>query len=219
MAAIKSKSINVLKSGIAAHKPAMTGILNSRGMTATAHQSSNPTTSRATDTTTPFFSSPSTSTFTPVQSKGIPITDAMTQRSSNPFDALVNSLTSTLTTTPPTSPTLLRNLSSLMRNYTSNLDHWSKYAHANPQKAYTRNLVFEVPGVFNLLILVWTPGCGSPIHDHADAHCLMKVLKGTLREQRFAMPKGNSSGPLQEFADLRFGEGKVAYIADTVCLP
>jgi cysteine dioxygenase len=66
-----------------------------------------------------------------------------------------------------------------MRAYESNPLHWSKYAHANPDKQYTRNLVCEVPGVFNLLLLVWTPGKKSPVHDHADAHCLMKV--GLLR--------------------------------------
>jgi len=25
------------------------------------------------------------------------------------------------------------------------------------------------------LILVWTPGKESPIHDHAGSHCIMKV--------------------------------------------
>ena len=31
----------------------------------------------------------------------------------------------------------------------------------------------EVPGVFNLLLLVWTPGKQSPIHDHVNSHCVM----------------------------------------------
>ena len=27
------------------------------------------------------------------------------------------------------------------------------------------------------VILVWTPGKISPIHDHANSHCVMKVYK------------------------------------------
>ncbi|KAF4633913.1 hypothetical protein G7Y89_g4200 [Cudoniella acicularis] len=90
----------------------------------------------------------------------------------NSFDTLISSLTSALTTNPSPSLPALHNL---LRTYASNSIHWSKYAHANPAKQYTRNLVFEVPGVFNLLLLVWTPGKESPVHDHADSHCLMKL--------------------------------------------
>ena len=90
----------------------------------------------------------------------------------NPFNSLLNAITYTLTTTPHVS---LPQLHNILRTYSSDPTDWSQYAHANPEKHYTRNLVCEVPGVFNLLLLVWTPGKKSPVHDHADAHCLMKV--------------------------------------------
>jgi cysteine dioxygenase len=32
------------------------------------------------------------------------------------------------------------------------------------------------------MILCWAPGNQSMIHDHADAHCFVKVLDGDLRE-------------------------------------
>jgi hypothetical protein len=94
------------------------------------------------------------------------------QTNSTSFTALLNDITHCLSTTP--SPSLPR-LHALLRAYESNPDQWSKFAHANPDKQYTRNLVCEVPGIFNLLLLVWTPGKASPVHDHADSHCLMKV--------------------------------------------
>jgi cysteine dioxygenase len=78
--------------------------------------------------------------------------------------------------------------------------------------------VHEVPGLFNLLLLVWTPGKRSPIHDHADAHCLMKVLKGSLIEKRFQIPKGPTRGEMRETCRKEFGEGKVTYIADSMGL-
>lgn len=39
------------------------------------------------------------------------------------------------------------------------------------------------------MILCWGPGHGSAIHDHADAHCMMKMLSGQLSEVRYAWPK------------------------------
>jgi Cysteine dioxygenase type I len=44
---------------------------------------------------------------------------------------------------------------------------------------YTRNLVDEGNGKFNLIVLCWGEGHGSAIHDHADAHCFMKVSQHT----------------------------------------
>lgn len=47
---------------------------------------------------------------------------------------------------------------------------------------YTRNLVDEGNGRFNLMVLCWGEGHGSAIHDHANAHCIMKILQGELCE-------------------------------------
>jgi len=62
-----------------------------------------------------------------------------------------------------------------MRSYTSKESEWEQYALLDPSKNYTRNLVDEGNGKSNLLILVWSPDQGSPIHDHANAHCVMKI--------------------------------------------
>ncbi|KAK6606857.1 hypothetical protein ACHAO1_000327 [Botrytis cinerea] len=82
----------------------------------------------------------------------------------------------------------VQQLRSLMERYISNEDEWRKYAFADLSRGYTRNLVDEGNGKSNLLILVWSPGKGSPLHDHADAHCLMKVLSGTLSETQYTFP-------------------------------
>lgn len=39
------------------------------------------------------------------------------------------------------------------------------------------------------MILCWGEGHASAIHDHADSHCFMKMLKGELTEVRYAWPK------------------------------
>jgi len=59
----------------------------------------------------------------------------------------------------------------------------------------------------------------SPVHDHADAHCLMKVLKGELVERRFAIPeRPGMEGELRETCRREYGVGNVTYMADQLGL-
>ena len=69
----------------------------------------------------------------------------------------------------------------LLASYKSNPADWKKFAKFDKYK-YTRNLVHEGNGKFNLMLLCWAPGNQSTIHDHANAHCFVKVLSGGLRE-------------------------------------
>ncbi|KAK3723441.1 hypothetical protein LTR37_001693 [Vermiconidia calcicola] len=88
-------------------------------------------------------------------------------------------------------------LKNTMREYRSCGEEWQQYAFADHSRAYTRNLVDNCNGKSNLnkLVLVWTPGKGSPIHDHANAHCVMKILKGSLKETLYGWPCQSSDGP------------------------
>lgn len=81
---------------------------------------------------------------------------------------------------------------SLMRSYESDPSEWIKYTYCNPHRLdrslcnvcqriniflnrYTRNLIDIGNGKYNLMILCWPPGSVSSIHDHSDAHCVMRV--------------------------------------------
>ncbi|KAK4507645.1 hypothetical protein PRZ48_001380 [Zasmidium cellare] len=86
-------------------------------------------------------------------------------------------------------------LKKVMLDYRSVEDEWSKYAFADHSRAYTRNLVDRGNGKANLLVLVWTPGEASPIHDHANAHCVMKILKGSLTETLYGWPCQRPDSP------------------------
>jgi len=114
-------------------------------------------------------------------------------------------------------------LETLMKDYVSKDGEWKKYAHADGSRGYTRNLVDKGNGKSNLLILVWSPGKGSPIHDHADAHCLMKVLKGSLKETLYLWPDRNviNSGklsPLVTKKETIYFENQVTYMSDDLGL-
>lgn len=66
------------------------------------------------------------------------------------------------------------------------------------------------------LVLVWSPGKGSPIHDHGNAHCLMKILRGNLTETRYAFPDeaGEAEQPMRVTQEKVHRQNEVAYMAD-----
>ena len=43
-------------------------------------------------------------------------------------------------------------------------------------------------GKYNLIILCWSVGQASQVHDHSDSHCFVKILSGELTEVRYAFP-------------------------------
>ncbi|KAI1979557.1 Cysteine dioxygenase [Ophidiomyces ophidiicola] len=111
----------------------------------------------------------------------------------------------------------------LMEGYISDPKEWMHYALADPSRAYTRNLVDEGNGKSNLLILVWNPGKSSPIHDHANAHCVMKILKGNLKETLHAWPDedqvaNGEAGPMKVTRERTYSENQVTYMSDQLGL-
>lgn len=120
----------------------------------------------------------------------------------------------------------------VMRSYKSNPQEWRKYAKFDRYR-YTRNLVDSGNGKFNLMTLCWGEGHGSAIHDHANAHCFMKVLEGTLSEVRFEWPEESNTDPtpsdihenhehdqsaLKEIKRTDIQKNDVAYINDSLGL-
>ncbi|PVH78594.1 cysteine dioxygenase type I [Cadophora sp. DSE1049] len=139
--------------------------------------------------------------------------------SSNPFETLISDLSRILGPSSglDSSDIDVHQLQKLMESYVSSERDWEKYAFEDLSRGYTRNLVDEGNGKSNLLILVWTPNKGSPVHDHADAHCLMKVLKGKLKETRFDFPRNNATAP-QIIKETIYRQGEVTYMADELGL-
>lgn len=105
----------------------------------------------------------------------------------------------------------------IMESYESNEMEWGKFALHDKSRNYTRNGVIDINGNANLLILVWSPQKSSAIHDHANAHCCMKVLKGELKESLYDIPKevGHELVPKKETILTR---EDVGYISDDIGL-
>ena len=60
----------------------------------------------------------------------------------------------------------------LMLNYKSNPKDWRQYAKYDPHK-YTRNLIDEGNGKFNILLLCWDESQASSIHDHSNQNSFL----------------------------------------------
>lgn len=82
----------------------------------------------------------------------------------------------------------LDHLMESMRCYRSVDSDWERFALGDASRAYTRNLVDDCNAQANLLVLVWNPKKSSPIHCHSSAHCIMKILSGSLEEELYYWP-------------------------------
>ncbi|KAA8909603.1 hypothetical protein TRICI_004438 [Trichomonascus ciferrii] len=114
----------------------------------------------------------------------------------------------------------VEHLMETMRRYDSSREiEWSQYALADPSRAYTRNGVDDINHKANLLILVWNPGRGSMIHDHADAHCIVKVLKGRLVETLYDWPQDHQDQDDMHVKRVsEYTTGQVSYMSDQIGL-
>ena len=77
----------------------------------------------------------------------------------------------------------IKEISQLLSAYKSQEEDWMKYVFFD-EDCYTRNLVDEGNGNYNLLICAWNPSQGTCIHNHANSSCFVKILSGAIRETR-----------------------------------
>lgn len=113
----------------------------------------------------------------------------------------------------------IEEVEAILASYKSKPEDWKKYAKFDKFR-YTRNLVHEGNGKFNLMLLCWAPGNQSTIHDHANSHCFVKVLDGTLREVRFFWPheKQDEDGLMLEKDRYDAKRNSVSYMSDELGL-
>lgn len=93
----------------------------------------------------------------------------------------------------PIDEAVVERVSALLRQTRLNPREWRQHAVFRRGR-YTRNIVGYSPGQFVALLLCWERGQQSPIHDHSGAHCFIKMLGGTLREERFAWEASGGAG-------------------------
>jgi hypothetical protein len=73
----------------------------------------------------------------------------------------------------------------LYRRLVLDPEDYERFAHFNPSKNYTRNLIATDDERYTLLLLCWNPNKASPIHDHPCDGCWMRVVCGKVQECRY----------------------------------
>jgi cysteine dioxygenase len=95
----------------------------------------------------------------------------------------------------------LDELEEILRSLNLSLEDVADYVHFHDTH-YRRNLVRGGPW-YHLLVLCWRSGQRSPIHNHAESTCGLKVLRGIATETKFeftpsSLIKAVSSNDLHE---------------------
>lgn len=78
------------------------------------------------------------------------------------------------------------------------------------EDGYTRNCVHRTKG-YELILLCWSKGCVTPIHDHGGQDCWVYQIEGTLTEKRF---EKNTDGELVETDSMTLQPGALTYMED-----
>lgn len=75
---------------------------------------------------------------------------------------------------------------------------------------YTRTILHQVKD-FDVVLIGWSPGQSSPIHNHPTNGCLVYPIQGELLEERYC-------DKLNPLSQTIIGVGKHSYIDDGICL-
>ena len=109
-----------------------------------------------------------------------------------------------------------RDAARLLTRYAGTHTDWQRFRRFDPE-LYTRILVARNEQ-FEMLVLCWSAGQESPIHDHAGQHCFMAVLQGRIEELQYARPQAGTRGRLRPTSQRILEPGGVAYIHDRIAL-
>lgn len=71
---------------------------------------------------------------------------------------------------------------------------------AESAERYARRLLYRCPdGTYSVLVMVWAPGQGTPIHDHAGKWCVECVYRGRMQITTYR-PTSDPTDDLVSFA-------------------
>lgn len=87
-------------------------------------------------------------------------------------------------------------------------EDWKNYIDLN-EKEYIRKMIHQTEH-YQLMLINWNARQSSAIHNHPSAGCLMKILKGKLREDRF------STDDLSLIGSCESSENGMSYIEDSL---
>lgn len=110
----------------------------------------------------------------------------------------------------------VKKVHTLMEQYDASLNEWKRYAHFDETRSYTRNLIATDNENFTLMLLCWNKAKSSPIHDHANSECWLRVVDGVAHENLYELTGDDEE--LKCMKSSNAAAGTVCYIHDTIGL-
>ena len=77
------------------------------------------------------------------------------------------------------------------------------------EEGYTRNCLARTDD-YELILICWSPGATTAVHNHSEQHCWMYQISGILKEQRYSKPQGQLN--LTRASELK--QGQFTYMHD-----
>lgn len=102
-----------------------------------------------------------------------------------------------------------------LESYDTDLGEYKRYEYFDKSVPYTRNLIASNDTTFNLILLCWTPGFYSPVHDHDGSECFFRMIDGEVTEVSYEWPDGDKSQPLKETCTTTVSAGEVSHVNDS----
>ena len=109
-----------------------------------------------------------------------------------------------------------KEITQLLNNVDFSGTEISKYTYFDSEKSYTRNLAASDGKHYTLLVLCWSPGKESKIHNHPCDGCFIKTLSGCIKETRYTTDTCNDE--IKQSAVKFYREGQVSYMCDDMGL-
>lgn len=105
-------------------------------------------------------------------------------------------------------------IESLLSSLVFEEDEWKRFAFYDSNKNYTRNLVATDNKTYTLMLLCWSSGRESPIHDHPCDGCWFRVCKGEVQEIRYKTDPTTNS--LNCTYNQIYKKGQQSYMEDSM---
>jgi cysteine dioxygenase len=86
-------------------------------------------------------------------------------------------------------------------------EDWRKYVDFDPESYHRVIFNSYSNSIFEFILICWDVGQTSPIHDHPESGCLLKILQGGLKEELYR----NIEDEPMAIVDTMLSEGSVSY--------
>ena len=108
----------------------------------------------------------------------------------------------------------IEEIKALLYNYKATRSDYDKYITWTHDK-YTRNLIDQGNGHYNMMTMCWAPGQKAPIHSHPGANCFVRMLEGQMEEQLYTKPTA-PGGRVTLQRSRQLNAGDVIHLRDDI---